>query len=381
MKTLIRFVLFVTFIGLIVMSLTEEKKSGKPNAGGSSGQEAGSNTGEAYADSAGDDNDRYTDGDGASRADSAGDTVDPYAYTVRNWEEYMEMPGGSQIEAANGGLRSPYIAFYLNYPGVHKATEYCVDLHVDHQPNGTYACPIDWWIDVSPLEEEYESVYNDYTGKPGGYCGFQTYRDGSRVFIMTVWDIFCEDSDGNVDLYEPEVTYPENQGQANIGNAEGSFVQCIVPYNWRPGRDYRVLLQRSESADAGTSEFTTWVCDLAENNWTRIATFDTGVRDLYFDSSGGFLENFEVDYAGDVRTMQLSNMKAKPKDSSDWVAADSVKYIFNGSIGISDYVGSANFGADGSSIWAITSGVEGLGRTPGAEEIYSLEPGDLSDPY
>ena len=154
-----------------------------------------------------------------------------------------------------------------------------------------------------------------------------------------------------------------------------------MPFDWRPGRDYRILLQQSDSDTTGNAVFTTWICDLAENEWVEMASFDSGVPDIYLGKSGGFLENFDEAYAGDVRTMELSNMKAKAKDSSDWVAAESVTVMLNSSLGIEDYVGSANFGSDGASFWAITSGVDGLSRTPEAEETFVLEAGDLSTPY
>ena len=192
----------------------------------------------------------------------------------------------------------------------------------------------------------------------------------------------CQDSDGNVEIFAPEVIYPEDGGQAALeGDAEGNYVHCIVPFDWRVGRDYRILLQQSDSDTTGNAVFTTWICDLTENEWVEMASFDSGVPDIYLGKSGGFLENFDEAYAGDVRTMELSNMKAKAIDSSDWVAAESVTVMLNSSLGIDDYVGSANFGSDGASFWAITSGVDGLSRTPEAEEIFELEAGDLSAPY
>ena len=141
------------------------------------------------------------------------------------------------------------------------------------------------------------------------------------------------------------------------------------------------MLQQSDSDTTGNAVFTTWICDLAENEWVEMASFDSGVPDIYLGKSGGFLENFDEAYAGDIRTMEMSNMKAKAIDSSDWVAAESVTVMLNSSIGIDDYVGSANFGSDGAAFWAITSGVDGLSRTPEAEETFELEAGDLSPPY
>ena len=309
------------------------------------------------------------------------ETPDPDAFLSRNWEDHMQMPSEEQIESVRGIARSPYIAVYHHFPGVDRALEYCVDLHADHQPRGTYLCPFNWWMDVSALKARYASVYNDYTGTPGGYCGFQTLDDGSRVFIMTVWSTFCEDYDGNVTVFTPEVIYPEGQGRGNTNLNEGSFTHCIVPFDWHAGRDYRVLVQQSQSETTGNVVLTAYVCDLLKNEWNMLVSIDTGVADVYMNSVGGFLENFLTEYAGEVRTMELFNLRARSADTYQWVSADSARFLLNGSISDLGYIGSAAFGTDGSSIWAITSGVSGLCQTPSVAETYPLAPGDSEEPY
>lgn len=384
MKKMIEVVLVLALLGVLTSCQSGKKEISQETTRSM----IGAADDESEADAAGDESEADI-ADDESEAGAAGDESnadaeeeDPAAHWARNWEECMDMPDEEQMEASNGRERSPYIAFWVNYPDVEKAIEYSVDVHTDHDPITTYYCPINWTTDVSSLEEQYESVYNDFADAIGGYCGFQRLEDGSKVFIMTLWDIFCKDSDGNVEIIAPEVIYPENGGEAaQEGDAEGNYVHCIVPFDWKSGRDYRILLQQSDSDTTGNAVFTTWICDLAENEWVEMASFDSGVPDIYLGKSGGFLENFDEAYAGDVRTMEMSNMKAKAKDSSDWVAAESVTVMLNSSIGIDDYVGSANFGSDGASFWAITSGVDGLSRTPEAEETFELEAGDLSTPY
>ena len=307
--------------------------------------------------------------------------ADPYAYTARDWQQAMPSPSAGQIDQARGTARSPYVSIYPHYPGVNRVLEYSVDLHADHQPLGTYLCPLNWWMDVSALQARYVSVYNDYTGIPGGYCGFQTLADGSRVFIMTVWSTFCQDAAGNVTVFTPRVLYPEGQGSGNTDMAEGSFTHVILPYDWRPGRDYRVLLQTSRSEQTGNTVLTAFVCDLQTYEWTMLASFDTGVAEVYPNSAGGFLENFLPDYAGEVRSMQLRNLRARSADTGQWVSADSVQFLLNSSVSQLDYTGSAAYGADGDAIWAITSGVNGLCPTPSDNITYPLSPGDSSDPY
>ena len=308
-------------------------------------------------------------------------TPDPYAYAARNWEQIMPAPSAEQISLVRGTARSPYIAVYPHFPNVSRALEYSVDLHADHEPRGTYLCPLNWWMDVSALQARYASVYNDYTGVPGGYCGFQTLQDGSHVFIMTVWSTFCQDYAGNVTVFTPTVVYPVGQGQRNTDASEGSFTHCILPFDWHAGRDYRVLVQQNPSESTGNVVLSVSVCDLQKNEWYLLASIDTGVPDVYMCSVGCFLENFLTDYMGELRSMELRNLKARSADSYQWVNADSTQFLLNGSVSQMDYAGSASFGTDGASIWAITSGVSSLCQTPSDAISYPLAPGKRTDPY
>ena len=308
-------------------------------------------------------------------------TPDPYAYSCRDWRSYMGTPTAQQLAAARGTSRSPYIAIYYHFPKVSRFLECSVDLHVDHQPLGTYVCPMNWWMDVSSLQARYASVYNDYTGTPGGYCGFQTLGDGSRVFIMTVWSTFCQDRKGTVTVFDPQVIYPEGKGKANVGLGEGTFVQCILPYDWHAGRDYRVLLQHEVSKTTGNVVLTSWVCDMVKNEWAKLVSFDVGVPDVYMSSLGGFLEDFLTEYAGELRSLQLSNIRVRSANTYQWVWADSAKFSINGSVSDLNYSGSCNFGTDGASLWAITSGVSGLHTAPSDSVSYRLSSGADGDPY
>ena len=311
---------------------------------------------------------------------SAVRTPDNSALTEK-WKNYMRMPTNDEILSVKGIARSPYISMYYNFPDLGKALEYCVDMRADHQPDGTYLCPFNWWLNVSSLQKRYASVYNDYTGTPGGYCGFQTLGDGSRVFIMSEWSTFCKDHSGNVTVFTPEVIYPEGKGKGNTDSSEGTFTQCIVPYDWSAGRDYRVLLQQSLSHATGNVVYTVYVCDLMKGRWDKLVSIDTGVPDVYISSIAGFSENFLPEHTGEVRSMELFNLRARSAETYRWVSADSVRFILNGSLGISNYIGSAAYGTEGCSIRTIASGVSGLCPDPPADVTYPLAPGDSTDPY
>ena len=303
-------------------------------------------------------------------------------FPSRNWPNYMRMPSSEEVNAVKGTGRSPYIAVFPHYPGVNRVLQYSVDVHIDHDPKGTYVCPLNWWMDVSGLQKKfgYNSVYNDYTGTPGGYCGFQCLEDGSKVFIMTVWSTFCTDQNGRTTVYKPSVIYPENEGEENQTSDEGSFVHCILPYSWKTGRDYRILVQQGVSDATGNVTLTAWIGDCSEGSWKMLSSFDTGVSDVWMVSGAAFLENFLVEYAGEVRTMELFNLRACSADTGAWVSADSADFILNGSISSLDYIGSCSFGTDGASIFAITSGVSGLCVTPSDAWTRQLAKGDSGDP-
>ena len=299
----------------------------------------------------------------------------------RNWAGVMNLPTARQIRSAAGSSRSPYVVYDHHYPNLTRAVEFCIDVRIDHDPVGTYICPFNWYYDVSELGQRYARVYNDYTGTPGGYCGFQVWDDGTHAFIMTVWSSFCQDHSGNVTVHTPRVTYPEGQGKQNQSDAEGSFTQCLRPYNWEIGKDYRILIQQSTSASTGNTTMQCWICDLSSGSWTKFAEFDTGVTGICMRSMGGFWENYITQYAGEVRTAEFFNLRARSADTGRWIAADYVDFRINASISQLDYAGSCNFGTDGKSVWAITSGVSGLCPAPSTSSHYYLSPGDTSEPY
>ena len=387
--------LWLLAIVIVVVIVGNSNKGGSGNSGSSSSQNSSASSWNFLdATSSASDwressstSDSWNWGDSTETSEeswtqeSSAETYDPYAFMSRSWDQYMRMPTASEIDSVRGLGRSPYIAIYPYFSGLERPIEYCVDFHIDHDPYGTYVCPLNWWDDVSELEARYAKVYNDFTGIPGGYCGFQQWEDGTKAFIMSVWCTLCEDYSGNVTVYRPEVIYPEGEGKANIGDAEGSFTQYITPFDWHVGRDYRVLLQHTTSPDTGNAVQTVYICDLLTNEWYLMASFDLGTPDIHLGSVGGFLENYLIQYTGEVRTAEFFNIRARDAYTGEWVSADSVGFLLNGSVNDLGYTGSAAFGTDGSSIWAITSGVSGLCPDPDDSRTYYLTPGDMTDPY
>lgn len=277
----------------------------------------------------------------------------------RDWGSVMKLPTEAQLRTA-GKYRSPYIGWYTKFGDNLGFTEYSIDLRMDYQPTHTYICPINWWMNLSPIQKRYSKVWSDYGGAGGGYCGFQVWDDGSTAVIMTVWDVFCQDRTGKVQQIKAKVLYPENAYDTSFDNSsEGSFVHYLYKFDWKPGRDYRVVLQQS-TGNNGNVLLTLWLKDLETGIWTKLYCFDTGLPDIWISSAAGFVENPNPKVSAYPRAIEFWNIRARMKRTGKWVNAKSIDFSVNASVGELNYEGSYNFGQDSANCWIITSGTPGL---------------------
>ena len=297
----------------------------------------------------------------------------------RDWNSVMDFPTVSQLSSRTGGLRSPYITIWPQFPPYSRFTEYAVDFRADHGPTGTYICPMNWWMDMSALEKKVKRVWCDFGGIVSGYAGLQVWNDGTHGVIMTVWDTFYEDKSGNIKQIKATVNFPENASDTRHDNSsEGSFVHYSYPFPWKTGRDYRLLLQMYEG-EKGTKCLDLWIKDLETEKWTRLFSFDTNIReDMTIYDCAGFLECFDTRTAGSVRTMEVWNARALIRGKG-WLNAEKVKFGVNNSLLITDYQGSFAFGADRRSAHIITSGVPGLGASK--EDTFRMPSDESGQPY
>ena len=304
------------------------------------------------------------------------------AHPARDWAQFMTFPTQEQL-AQGGTYRSPYIAFFPEPARQAGMTALAMDYRIDHDPAGTYICPIVWAIDTSKLEQKYARVGTDYGDELTGYFGFQVLEDGTKAVIMTLWNAFCEDENGNVTQLKASVLYPENVGGREFtpeNNGEGSFVQCIYAYDWEVGKDYRFVLEQA-TGDSGTERFTLWLMEPEGETRTELFCFDSGLEDIWIKSTCGFVENFVPETAPWPRTMEFWNARARMRDSGEWENVESVSFTVNGSVGITDYEGSWNYGQDENCIWIITSGVPGLCETPESLGPYAIPAPESGAPY
>ena len=95
-----------------------------------------------------------------------------------------------------------------------KYSEYKVEPEAEYLPEGTYCCLGNWQMDYSWLEEQGMTVRTEYDGVHG-YAGFQRKHGDDMEAIMSFWDIYCTDANGNETTIRPTRVYPENT--SNIG--------------------------------------------------------------------------------------------------------------------------------------------------------------------
>lgn len=308
---------------------------------------------------------------GCSSPSAAGETpvVSEDAGWQRDWSQYMELPSEEQISQP-GTFRSPYIvinpSFYQE-----DFTAYSMDLRIDHDPNGTYICPACWDLDTGSLESDYQRIWSDYGDKISGYFGFQVLDDGTKVVIMSLWDAFFEDHEGNISQVKAKVLFPENIETKFDNDDEGSFTQCIYEYDWETGKDYRFVLEQT-TGENGTELFTLWLMEPEGETQTEMFCFDSGLKDVRITGPCGFLENFEPEFAAAPRSVEFWNVRGREAESGEWISAPEVRYTVNNSIGIEDYEGCWNFGSDENSCWIITSGIPGLCPVPDADVSYPI---------
>ena len=286
------------------------------------------------------------------------------AHAERDWSQLMTTPTEEQL-AEPKAYRSPYISFNPHF-APKGFTACAMDFRIDFDPAGTYICPACWTLDTSLMDENYELVWSDYGSTIDGYFGLQVLGSGEKVVIMSLWDAFCQDKAGNVTMIKPQVLFPKDAQiteHTPETNGEGSFVQCMFPFEWETGKDYRFLLEQ-QTSEQGTELFILSLMEPEGEEQTVLFCFDSGMTGVWMDSISGFVENFVPEMAGWPRSLEFWNVRALTRSSGAWENAAAVDFCVNSSLGIKDYEGSWNLGRDESACWIITSGIPGLCQGP-----------------
>lgn len=301
------------------------------------------------------------------------------------WESVFPMPPRHQITAHNQAStrRSPYLAAWLQTPSNVNYTQYSIDFKADYLPNGTYCCPANWTMDLSTLAKHYTNLRNNYsdTYSVHAYAGFQRLRGANDYCsIMSVWDIFGTDENGNTHRTHPRLVYPAER--TNDFSGEGTGVQVLVPYAWEAEHWYRMLL-RCFTGDNGNTWIQQWVCDLETGQWTLLCCYDMMIQQTAMRGHiAVFLENYRTEFSGEIRTLEFRNVKILLADTQSWHPVTTASIHSEG--GLPKYEGSYAFGAHNDTFWMITSGVGGdwLGSRHGQQRsIFSVSGGNSSAPY
>lgn len=273
----------------------------------------------------------------------------------RPWYEIMKFPTREEIDNYNStsSNRSPYIQAWLDTDIAGNFTEFAIDFRADYLPTGTYCSLASFHIDYSPLEQKGCKV-SRYPGI-SGYAGFQrNHIDPARYnSIISFWDLYCEYDTGEKDTISAKLIKPAGEHESHFGN-EGSGVNYLPDYPWRPERWYRMLLQCGKNEATGNTTVEQWVCCLSDNSWKQLCVFDLGVPGLSFKGKTCvFLENFQISSSGEIRTLEFKNARVRSKETRQWINVESAHISLNDNYS----VGSYQYGADSSTFWMITTGV------------------------
>lgn len=290
----------------------------------------------------------------------------------RDWSACMQLPSEEEITNYNQSntQRSPYLAAWFHTKDIGRFSEISVEFKADYLPGGTYCSIANFDLDYSALESKYERIEYNHVA---GYAGFQRNANPDRHnSILSFWDVFCYDSAGNMTKIQASQIAPADPSPSQF-DWEGSGVFSLRDYPWEAGKWYRALLQCGKSNETGNTTIEYWVMDLETETWTQLYVFDLGVPDVLFKGDVAvFLENYQAETAGEIRTMEVRNFRVNSVDAGEWKSIETASFSRN-----FDYPGSYQYGSDGQTFWMITTGVPGLGSEEQGEvlTVKNLEEG------
>ena len=294
----------------------------------------------------------------------------------RNWKTLMKFPSKEEISNYNktSTSRAPYLVGWFNTGRLGNYTQISVDVKADYLPLGTYCSVANFYLDYSSVEKKYGKAD---TGTIYGYAGLQrTYEGRVNNGILSFWDVFFKDDAGKETLIRAKQTYPVPDPKDATFDHEGTGVHCLRDYPWEARKWYRVLLQCGESSTTGNTTMEQWVCDLSTMNWTKLCEFDLGAPDVSFKGNFAvFLENFHVPASGEIRTMEVRNIRVLSKNTGEWVGVESGSFCES-----KGWPGSYRYGSDGHTFWMISTGVPNCAPA-GKTERFDVKNTEFGRPF
>ena len=296
----------------------------------------------------------------------------------RAWSKEFRFPTEAQAAARPADRRSPYLSTWLINDSKAPYDAYCVDFKSDYIPNGTYSCVFNGYMDFSGAGESYTSVSNK--GHISLYGGLQKGTEGKESnFILSFWDIYCTGKDGKETVIRPKRIYPAEETGNDAFTGEGDGAHTLLPYEWKEGRWYRMLLRCGVSPETGNTTVEQWFQDLADGEWTHTCTYDVGLKNCRFQGGVAlFSENFVKEYAGEVRSLEFANVRIHT--SEGWrglTRTNNISSRVDETGVLANIYGSWQAGADANSFYMISTGVSGWGRkeSTGPLTVKNLESG------
>ena len=222
-----------------------------------------------------------------------------------------------------------------------------IDFYINQDARETYWALWDWTFDLDDFIEE-----NGYASAEGagGYCGIQTV-DNEKKALMSIWQTEYSTNGSNKKILNATNVYPGNEGTFDN---EGSGVQKFINYNWKTKRWYRMVIHSWYDKQTNHTFAGTWIQDLTDNKWTLLTYYDTNIKHTCFSGSmEQFQENFDPDYAYEVREMFFKNIYLKEIDNDDFISINKSFLDYYYDYG---HKGRHEFGSTGEYFYALTGG-------------------------
>lgn len=307
-------------------------------------------------------------------------SIDSVTFTKKmvlgSWEDKINCPTLEQIRIHNdtSGYKAPYItaAFRAVDENDGYYIGYSVDFKADFIPPYTYCGLNCFRLDYDSLRKEWGYDKIDNGGYPFAYTGFQrkSKKDSpEHISLLSIWETYCYRGE-KIDTIRPTLIYPEEE-ETKFYNNEGLYASYRPEYLWKPGKWYRLVILLGTSEATGCTTIEQRVCDLETKEWTKLCVFDLGAPNIFFKGSVlAFLENWCPKTAGEIRTMELKNVRTLNAYSKTWINKTKV-YLTSAKDG--KFSGSSQYGTDETTFWMISTGVPNCAT--------KQNPGDFSVNY
>lgn len=290
----------------------------------------------------------------------------------RDWSKIFKFPA-SQKSQQLSNKRSPYVCCWFTNESKIKYTKYSIDMKSDYIPHGTYCSGFNGFFDFTNAKQKIKTDKNSVYL----YSGLQRRSDGRTQFILSIWDQFYIDGKGIERTIRAKRIFPEFETDDDSFTGEGTGAHTILPYDWKPGFWYRMILQCGKSESNGNTTVMLCFKNLQTNELSHVCTYDTGLQNCCFVGSPAiFVENYDTKYSCDVRTFECSYPRICLLSNNKWKNLNETSG-FDCSDGT---YGSWEAGADDNNFYMITSGVPGCGRNMKTGKL-SVKERDFGDPY